>query len=103
MTETVAPETTDVYQTEKHMPAGKTIDSGNTMPEDVAVGTHIMIQNKEEVFDISTVDPVLSRKMHLVNDAMEQIGMTGFHWKLFCLNGFGYAVDSVSLPLQCIH
>lgn len=33
--------------------------------------------------------------MALANSALDEIGMTGFQWKLFYLNGFGYAVDSV--------
>lgn len=47
------------------------------------------------VWDQSAVDPVLAKKMDLVNAAIEEIGMTKWHWKLFFLNGFGYAVDSV--------
>ena len=103
MTETITPEAGDMDEMEKKMPAEKTVIDGVAAAADVAVGTHAMFYNKEEVIDTSAIDPVLSRKMHLVNDAMEEIGMTGFHWKLFCLNGFGYAVDSVSLPLQCMH
>lgn len=49
----------------------------------------------EGVFDTETIDPVLAKKMELVNKAIDDIGMTSFHWKMFCLNGFGYAVDSV--------
>lgn len=48
-----------------------------------------------DVFDIKAIDPVLARKMALVNTAIDEIGMTSFQWKLFWLNGFGYAVDSV--------
>jgi hypothetical protein len=47
------------------------------------------------VFDVKQIDPVLARKMALVNAAIDEIGMTKFQWKLFWLNGFGYAVDSV--------
>lgn len=49
-----------------------------------------------EVFDVYAIDPVLARKMALANKAIDEIGMTGFQWKMFYLNGFGYAVDSVS-------
>lgn len=49
----------------------------------------------EQVFDTESIDPVLAKKMELVNKAIDDIGMTSFHWKMFCLNGFGYAVDSV--------
>jgi hypothetical protein len=37
MTETVAPETTDMYQTEKKMPAEKAVNSGIAVPEDVLI------------------------------------------------------------------
>jgi hypothetical protein len=50
----------------------------------------------QEVFDARPIDPVLAKKMARVNQAIDDIGMTTFHWKLFFLNGFGYAVDSVS-------
>ena len=51
---------------------------------------------QKEVFDATQIDPVLAKKMALINEAIEEIGMTPFQWKLFFLNGFGYAVDSVS-------
>jgi hypothetical protein len=51
----------------------------------------------KEVFDVRGYDPVLARKMAIVNQAIDDIGMTSFQWKLFFLNGFGYAVDSVGL------
>ena len=50
---------------------------------------------RQEIIDTHAVDPVLANKMALVNAAIDEIGMTPFHWKLFFLNGFGYAVDSV--------
>lgn len=34
--------------------------------------------------------------------AIDEIGFTPHHWKLFCLNGFGYAVDSLILLIQSI-
>ncbi|PSS25022.1 hypothetical protein M430DRAFT_114392 [Amorphotheca resinae ATCC 22711] len=40
--------------------------------------------------------------MHIVNNAIDEIGFTPYHWKLFVLNGFGYAVDSLLLLLQSI-
>lgn len=50
----------------------------------------------KEIYDSSAVDPVLAKKMALVNNAIDEVGMTKLQWKLFFLNGFGYAVDSVS-------
>jgi hypothetical protein len=49
----------------------------------------------KEVFDVEAIDSVLSKKMQLVNKAIDEIGMTSFQWKMFFLSGFGYAVDSV--------
>lgn len=40
-------------------------------------------------------DSVLTRKVQLVNEAMNEIGFTPYHFKLFCLNGMGYAADSL--------
>lgn len=55
----------------------------------------------KEVYDSTAIDPVLAKKMALTNQALDQIGMTGFQWRLFFLNGFGYAVDSVSSDSLC--
>lgn len=52
-------------------------------------------EKTKAIWDGSVIDPVLARKMALVNAAIDEIGMTRWHWKLFFLNGFGYAVDSV--------
>jgi len=58
------------------------------------------IDLQKEIYDTTAVDPILTKKMALVNSALDEIGMTPFQWKLFALNGFGYAVDSVSRCLS---
>ncbi|KAJ4864017.1 major facilitator superfamily domain-containing protein [Trichoderma breve] len=55
-----------------------------------------------DVFDVKQFDPVLARKMALVNQAIDEIGMTSFQWNLFWLNGFGYTVDSLLVVCQSI-
>jgi hypothetical protein len=55
------------------------------------------IDLKKEIYDTSAIDPILAKKMALTNTAIDEIGMTPWQWKLFCLNGFGYAVDSVCI------
>ncbi|KAG9731623.1 MFS general substrate transporter, partial [Aureobasidium melanogenum] len=55
---------------------------------------------KGDILGSEHVDSILSAKMHLVNNAIDEIGFTGYHWKLFVLNGFGYAVDSLLLLVQ---
>lgn len=44
---------------------------------------------KGDLLNLESIDPVLNAKMHLVNNAIDEIGMTGYQWKLFVLNGFG--------------
>jgi hypothetical protein len=46
---------------------------------------------KGDVLGLEHTDPVLNAKMHLVNDAIDEIGFTTYQVKLFCLNGFGFA------------
>jgi hypothetical protein len=43
-----------------------------------------------DLLHLESVDPVLNAKMKLVNDAIDEIGFTGYQAKLFVLNGFGY-------------
>ena len=46
-----------------------------------------------DITELNSHDEVLSKKMYLVNNALDEIGFTGYHWKMFFLNGMGYAVD----------
>ncbi|KAF5712625.1 synaptic vesicle transporter SV2 [Fusarium mundagurra] len=63
---------------------------------DVKVGT------QQDLLDLQDLDPAFNQKMRLVNDAIDEIGWTPYHLKLFFLNGFGYAVDSMILLFQSI-
>ncbi|KAJ5976443.1 MFS transporter [Penicillium waksmanii] len=56
----------------------------------------------EEVLVLQGADPAMDKKMHLVNNTLDEIGWTTYHWKLFFLSGFGYAVDALQLSLQGI-
>jgi hypothetical protein len=61
--------------------------------------------SKEVSDDFGSViqsDRTLARKMALVNNAIDEIGFTSYQMKLFCLNGFGYAVDSLLLLLNVL-
>lgn len=53
---------------------------------------------KNDLYQVS--DQVLARKVTLVNNALNEIGFTKYHCKLFCLNGMGYAVDSLLFLLH---
>lgn len=69
----------------------------NKVPQNVeyAASEHGSSDTVDAVIDVKKFDPVLARKMALVNEAIDEIGMSSFQWKLLLLNGFGYAVDSV--------
>ena len=56
--------------------------------------------SRDFISDIEA-DETVARKMQLVNNAIDEIGFTSYQMKLFFLNGFGYAVDSLVL-LLCI-
>lgn len=45
-------------------------------------------------------DEALRKKIHLINNAIDEIGFTWFHAKLFCIAGFGYSVDSQMAMVQ---
>lgn len=47
-----------------------------------------------DISDLNGYDTILNTKMKLVNDALDEIGFTWYHVKLFCLTGMGYATDS---------
>lgn len=44
---------------------------------------------KGDLLSLEHVDPILNAKMHLVNNAIDEIGFTWYQGKLFVLNGFG--------------
>ncbi|CAF4912335.1 unnamed protein product [Rotaria sp. Silwood1] len=47
-------------------------------------------------------DKTLALKMQYVNNAIDEIGFTSYQLKLFFLNGFGYAVDSLLILLNAL-
>ncbi|RCK65657.1 putative MFS-type transporter PB1E7.08c [Candida viswanathii] len=49
---------------------------------------------------ISANDVILHRKMILINDAIDEIGFTPYHLKLFFLNGMGYCTDCMLTYLE---
>ena len=50
---------------------------------------------QKEVWDATAVDPVLAKKMALINDAIDEVGMTPWQWKV----GFDQRKDHVSTTL----
>lgn len=41
---------------------------------------------------------VYERKVAIMNQALIDLGMGSFQWKVYALTGFGWFVDNVSLP-----
>jgi hypothetical protein len=68
---------------------------GNVVDEEALETSSL---RKGDVLGLEHVDPVLNAKMHLVNDAIDEIGFTTYQVKLFCLNGFGFASALLAEP-----
>ncbi|KGO46695.1 Major facilitator superfamily domain, general substrate transporter [Penicillium expansum] len=64
--------------------------------------TSTPVDQNEELIDTREIDLALTRKMALANAAINEVGMTPFHWKLFFLNGFGYGADTFGNPSKHI-
>ncbi|TKX26072.1 MFS transporter-like protein 23 [Elsinoe australis] len=86
-----SPTMNDVKDPEKTTSSGLDHDAGD-----------VDSLQKQDLLSLEHTDPVLNAKMNLINNAIDEIGFTPYHWKLFCLNGFGYAVDSLVLLIQGI-
>ncbi|KAF5627073.1 major facilitator superfamily transporter [Fusarium sp. NRRL 52700] len=68
-------------------------------------GESLSFVEDNQMFSMREIDPVLDAKMRLINKVqrtMDEIGWTNMHLKLFFLNGFGYAADSLILALQAV-
>jgi MFS family permease len=76
---------------------GKDVD-----PEPAGTPSDNLSLNKVDILGDELSDPALTKKMHLVNNAIDEIGLTPYHAKLFVLNGFGYAADSLMLLVQSV-
>ncbi|KAI0299054.1 major facilitator superfamily domain-containing protein [Multifurca ochricompacta] len=50
---------------------------------------------KEDLYDEESVDPVYRAKAHILNQALQEIGMGKYQWGLFIVAGFGWFSDSV--------
>ncbi|KAF1947180.1 membrane transporter [Clathrospora elynae] len=81
---------------------GEDIESNIGIGYDDNDDTTSSLGYKNDILQLEHMDPVLNAKMHLVNNAIDEIGFTRYQWKLFVLNGFGYAVDSLILLIQSI-
>lgn len=68
---------------------GKTTKEGLRPYDDHLTDDDHSSLRKGDLLNLESVDPVLNEKMFLVNNAIDEIGFTPYHMKLFILNGFG--------------
>lgn len=82
------------------------MDNDTDQPNEVSVPTELACINIEKGNQKDYVDveenQILARKMQCVNNALDEIGFTNYQLKLFFLNGFGYAVDSLLILLNAL-
>lgn len=65
----------------------KDLEYNHTAPEYHDVDEDSLM--KGDILGQEHVNPVLNAKMHLINNAIDEIGFTPYHVRLFFLNGFG--------------
>ncbi|VEU24293.1 DEKNAAC105620 [Brettanomyces naardenensis] len=53
-----------------------------------------------DMTEVESDDPALTKKIHLINNAIDEIGFTWYHAQLFCIAGFGYSADSQMAMIQ---
>ena len=52
-------------------------------------------ENVDSALPEGTIDPVYEAKAHLLNNAVQSIGMGKYQWQLFVVIGFGWASDNM--------
>ena len=70
-----------------------TMSEKNLAPVSSAVSTDTDVTSLD-MQGLDAGDAALHQKIKLINDAIDEIGFTPYHFKLFCLSGMGYATDS---------
>ncbi|CAL1697604.1 unnamed protein product [Somion occarium] len=50
---------------------------------------------QEDLYEEGSIDPVYQAKAHVLNRAIQEIGMRKYQWYLFIVAGFGWFADSV--------
>jgi len=78
------------------------VDTGRSKPEADVYGDESKQSPEtspgasvDDLFEKGAIDPVYQAKSHLLNRAMQEIGMGKYQWYLFVVAGFGWFSDSV--------
>ncbi|GMF29541.1 unnamed protein product [[Candida] boidinii] len=88
------------YQDEKSSNVELTVKEDMNSEEGAGTEDLIPQLTKTDMALVESGDEVLAKKMYLVNNAIDEIGFTWYHAKLFCIAGFGYSVDSQMEMIQ---
>ncbi|RDB16565.1 putative MFS-type transporter PB1E7.08c [Hypsizygus marmoreus] len=69
------------------------VDTDTSSTVDVTKdGVHVLTEN---IFTDDAVDPVYQAKAHILNDALQEVGMGRYQWGLFVVAGFGWLADNL--------
>ncbi|GME68380.1 unnamed protein product [[Candida] boidinii] len=88
------------YQDEKSSNVELTVKEDMNSEEGAGTEDLVPQLTKTDMALVESGDEVLAKKMYLVNNAIDEIGFTWYHAKLFCIAGFGYSVDSQMEMIQ---
>jgi hypothetical protein len=104
------PESPEIMSVQSHShPLGasdRKLDEKHALDPELLQGHDVQYDDAEDILARQDIDPALNAKMHIVNNvrflncqiwgivlircqAIDSIGWTNYHWKLFFLNGFG--------------
>lgn len=67
---------------------------GSTLVHDEKLISDSLLTDSNDMSGVRDYDHVMYRKMSLLNSAIDEIGFTPYHLKLFFLSGMGYVVDT---------
>lgn len=90
-----------IYDTEKADvigPTGAKADHNDKDKLDHNGGIHpsnASVASAELLLPIGDIDPVYAAKAHVLNHAVQSIGMGKYQWQLFAVVGFGWASDNL--------
>ncbi|KAL1893707.1 hypothetical protein Sste5346_006205 [Sporothrix stenoceras] len=86
-----------VHDSEKVGAVGRTdkVDNENDKNIDDLHPSNTSVASAELLLPIGDVDPVYAAKAHVLNHAIQSIGMGKYQWQLFAVVGFGWASDNL--------
>ncbi|KAL0952893.1 hypothetical protein HGRIS_007112 [Hohenbuehelia grisea] len=77
--------------------AAITVDDVLTLPSSSSSSKPVGGERRTDLYEdeAGSVDPVYQAKAHILNEAIQEIGMGRYQWNLFVVAGFGWFADSV--------